>query len=392
MMFQIKSVFNKEWKDSWRDRRGLLAILAFALLTPTMMAGVLWMVANKVKDADLPMVSIVGAEYAPDIVTHLENRGFTVRLDKEVTLKDNLPTTTQGAQALVVLDQDFADNYRDRMPAKIYVYADMGKDVQRIAVGRLEYALRVYGQGVSESRLVEHGVSPMITIPFVVDKFDLSAAGAKAKGMASMFLMLFLMAPFYGSMSIALDTMAGERERDSLQPLLAQPVHTLALATGKWLVAAFFGLLCTLVVTVCCSLVLASSPLASLGIRLVLDPFVVTGILLSLIPLGLMVAALQLYISLRAKSFKEGQMYLGMLVLVPMMLLAFTSFADDGVKGWLIHLPIFTDQNTISELLATGTFDFAVSAPGMVFNLVVAGIMVALTARHLGSEALLDEG
>lgn len=392
MMFQIKSVFQKEWKDSWRDRRGLLAILAFALLSPTMMAGVLWMVADKVKDADLPVISIVGAELAPDIVTHLENRGFTVRLDKEVKLKDNLPTTTQDAQALVVLDQDFADTYRARMPAKIRVYADMGKDKQRIAVRTLEYALRVYGQGVSESRLVEHGVSPMSTIPFVVDKFDLSASGAKAKGMASMFLMLFLMAPFYGSMSIALDTMAGERERDSLQPLLAQPVHTLALATGKWLVAAFFGLLCTLVVTVCCSLVLASSPLASLGIRLVLDPFVVTGILLSLIPLVLMVAALQLYISLRAKSFKEGQMYLGMLALVPLMLVAFSSLADDGIKSWIINLPIFADQNTISELLATGTFDFAVSAPGMVFNLVVAGIMVALTARHLGSEALLDEG
>lgn len=85
-------------------------------------------------------------------------------------------------------------------------------------------------------------------------------------------------------------------------------------------------------------------------------------------------------------------MYLGMLVLVPMMFLAFTTFADDGVKGWLTNLPIFADQNTISQLLATGTFDFAVSAPGMVLNLLVAGIMVALTSRHLSSEALLDEG
>ena len=186
--------------------------------------------------------------------------------------------------------------------------------------------------------------------------------------------------------------MAGERERDSLQPLLAQPVQTMALATGKWLVAAFFGFLCTLVVTVCCSLVLANAPLASLGIRLVLDPFVVVGILLALIPLVLMVAALQLYVSLRAKSFKEGQMYLGMLVLVPMMILAFSTIADDGVKGWLTNLPIFGDQNTISQLLATGTFDIATSAPGMLLNLLVAGIMIVLTARHLGSEQLLDEG
>lgn len=392
MMAQIKTVFNKEWKDSWRDRRALLAILAFALLSPAMMAGILWMVADKVKDADLPIVAIVGAELAPDIVTYLENRGFTVHLEPEEKLEDNVPAVPMDAQVLMVLDQDFSDNYRARIPAVIHVYANMGKDVQRIAIRALEYALRVYGQVETESRLVEHGVSPMITLPFVIDKSDLSESGAQAKGMAYMFLMLFLMAPFYGSMSIALDTMAGERERDSLQPLLAQPVQAFALATGKWLVAAFFGFLCTLVVTVCCSLVLAAAPLASLGIRLVLDPFVVVGILLALIPLVLMVAALQLYISLRAKSFKEGQMYLGMLVLVPMMFLAFTTIADDGVKGWLTNFPIFGDQNTISELLATGSFDLAVSAPGMLLNLLVAGIMVALTARHLSSEELLDEG
>ena len=392
MMAQIKTVFTKEWKDSWRDRRALMAILAFALLSPTMMAGVLWMVADKVKDADLPVVAIVGAEFAPDIVTYLENRGFTVHLEQEEKLEDNIPAVPMDAQALMVLDQDFSDNYNARIPAVIHVYSDMGKDVQRIAVRALEYALRVYGQVVTESRLVEHGVSPMTTLPFVIDKSDLSESGAKAKSMAYMFLMLFLMAPFYGSMSIALDTMAGERERDSLQPLLAQPVQTFALATGKWLVAAFFGFLCTLVVTVCCSLVLAAAPLASLGIRLALDPFVVVGILLALMPLVLMVAALQLYVSLRAKSFKEGQMYLGMLVLVPMMFLAFTTIADDGVKGWLTNFPIFGDQNTISELLATGSFDIAVSAPGMLLNLLVAAIMVALTARHLNSEQLLDEG
>ena len=392
MISQIKSVFNKEWKDSWRDRRALLAILAFALLSPTMMAGVLWMVADKVKDAELPVISIVGSERAPNIVTHLENQGFTVNIAQEITYVENLPSVPDGTQALLVFDQDFEENYRTRLPATIRLYADMEKDKQRIAARSTGYALRAYGQVEAEVRLVDRGVSPLTTIPFIVDRFDLSASGAKAKSMAYMFLMLFLMAPFYGSMSLALDAMAGERERDSLQPLLAQPVKSISLATGKWLVAAFFGLLCTIIVTVCCSLVLANAPLASLGIRLALDPYVVIGIVFSLIPMVLMVAALQLYVSLRAKSFKEGQMYLGMLVLVPMMILAFSTIADDGIKGMLTYFPIFGDQNTISGLLATGSFNAMDSAPSMLLNLLVAGIMVALTARHLNSEQLLDEG
>ena len=203
MMSQIKSVFNKEWKDSWRDRRALLAILAFALLSPTLMAGVLWAVADKVKGADLPVVSIVGAERAPDIVTFLENRGFTLQLEQDVIIEDNVPAVPETAQVLMVLDPDFEDNYRARMPATIHIYASMEKDVQRIAINTLEYALRVYGQVVANNRLLEHGVYPMIMIPFEINKSDLSPSGATAKSMAYMFLMLFLMAPFYGSMSIA---------------------------------------------------------------------------------------------------------------------------------------------------------------------------------------------
>lgn len=392
MMAQIKTVFTKEWKDSWRDRRALIAILAFALLSPSLMAGLLWTVAERVKGADLPDVTVVGAEHAPDVVTFLENRGFTIHRKDEAETKDGLPIVPKDSGALIVLDDKFSENYQGRLPATVHVYGDMEKDVHRIAVSSIEYAMRLYGQVVAESRLVGHGVAPMITIPFIVDKSDLSQSGAQAKGMAYMFLMLFLMAPFYGSMSLALDAMAGERERDSMQPLLAQPVHTFALATGKWLVAAFFGFLCTLVVTVCCSLVLANAPLASLGIRLVLDSTVVLGILLALIPLVLMVAALQLYISLRAKSFKEGQMYLGMLVLVPSMALVYSSISEDGVKGWMTKLPLLGDQDTLSRLLATGEFDFIAAAPSMILNIAIAVLMIFLAAKHLGSEKLLDEG
>ena len=43
-----------------------------------------------------------------------------------------------------------------------------------------------------------------------------------------------LFAALMGGLAAALDATAGERERQSLEPLLTTPLHALELATGKW--------------------------------------------------------------------------------------------------------------------------------------------------------------
>src|SRR6266851_1996777 len=51
-------------------------------------------------------------------------------------------------------------------------------------------------------------------------------------GMMSVFT---LVAAFVGGMNIAMDTIAGERERRSLLPLLLNPIPRVDLLLGKWL-------------------------------------------------------------------------------------------------------------------------------------------------------------
>jgi sodium transport system permease protein len=51
-----------------------------------------------------------------------------------------------------------------------------------------------------------------------------------------------LVAAFSGGMNIAIDTIAGERERRSLIPLLLNPVPRADIALGKWLAAGLFAL------------------------------------------------------------------------------------------------------------------------------------------------------
>jgi ABC-type Na+ efflux pump permease subunit len=56
--------------------------------------------------------------------------------------------------------------------------------------------------------------------------------------MASIFVMV---SAFSGGMNVAMDTVAGERERRSLLPLLLNPVVRTEVALGKWLAVAAFS-------------------------------------------------------------------------------------------------------------------------------------------------------
>ena len=53
---------------------------------------------------------------------------------------------------------------------------------------------------------------------------------------------LLILTVFTGGMYLAIDATAGERERQSLEPLLINPVSRAALMGGKFLASAAFGM------------------------------------------------------------------------------------------------------------------------------------------------------
>ncbi len=60
-----------------------------------------------------------------------------------------------------------------------------------------------------------------------------------------LFLVAFygLLASVMGGMAVSLDTTAGERERQSLEPLLMTPARPIELVVGKWIAVSIFNLL-----------------------------------------------------------------------------------------------------------------------------------------------------
>ncbi len=103
--------------------------------------------------------------------------------------------------------------------------------------------------------------------------------------------MLFLVAYYglfasvMGGMAVALDTTAGERERQSLEPLLMTPARPGELVVGKWLAVAAFNALVVLITLTGFYLTLWFAPLPAVGVPFLFGAREFARFLVVLVPL-----------------------------------------------------------------------------------------------------------
>ena len=161
-------------------------------------------------------------------------------------------------------------------------------------------------------------------------------------GLISVFT---LVAAFTGGMSLAMDTIAGERERRSLLPLLLNPISRRDIAIGKWLAIAAFtaaGLIIT-ISGFAITWAIARMPASANWLYLLLT------LGAAVLPLTLLSAALELLISTACRGVKEAQTYLSLLVFVPMLLGMALVFFPHAAKPWLYFLPVAGQQLALQQ-------------------------------------------
>src|SRR5690606_8000708 len=86
---------------------------------------------------------------------------------------------------------------------------------------RVRAAVAGYGQQVGALRLLASGADPRLLRPLLVDDYDVSTPAGRSSLMLGVLTYFLLFAMLSGGLHLAIDTTAGERERKSLEPLLA---------------------------------------------------------------------------------------------------------------------------------------------------------------------------
>jgi len=335
---RIGAVARKEILDASRDRRTVIVSLLSAVLGGplflVLMFNMLASQAERARDITLP---VVGREHAPALIAFLEREQVTIAPAPE----DYEARIRRGDLdvALVVDGRYEADVAQGRAGIVRLVY-DRSRDRGRPAVDQIDGLLRAYSRLWGTERMILRGVTPGVSNPLTVENVDL--ATPQQSGSLLLFLVGFyaVFAGLAGGMAPAMDTSAGERERQSLEPLLMTPARPLELALGKWLaVAAFAGLvvLCTLLLFY---LTLALAPLPPVGVPFLFGPREVGRFVVVLLPLVAAFPAILLYLAARGRTLKEAQANVSLVFLVVGFLPVVGLFMQWREPDWIAAVPV----------------------------------------------------
>lgn len=378
----LSTVFRKEVRENIRDRRALFnSLLLGPLLFPLLFVGMMWFLESAEKERaeatlELP---VIGAEYAPSLIRFLEQQGTEILPEPEDP--EELVRTQEVPVVLRILPE-YPEKWAEGLPAPVEVISDPSRQESNAPIRKIKGLLYGYGQQIGSLRLRLRGVSPQLASPVMVKDVDLSTPKSRAI-LAVIFLPYVLMiTAFTGATHLAMDTTAGEKERKSLEPLLINPVPRWQIMTGKMLTTMVFAMASLALTLVSFRIVLPYLPVGAFGMDLTLGLETLLKILFVISPVAILAAALLTLLASFAKSYREAQSYMGLVILIPMI--PSLIFMANPIKAemWMMNIPLFSQNLLIGELIREEAVPLAWYALSIAGTLVI-GLALAVVAATL---------
>ncbi len=381
-------VFLKEVRENLRERRTVLnALLVGPLIGPLMfMVLVNATISRQLSGAEAPLkLPVIGGGHAPNLIEALRQQGF----DPQPPVADPIAAVrNRDVAAVLRIPERFGEAWSKGDPAQVEVYYDSSRSDADQPVRRLKAMIESYSRRTGSMRLIARGLSPATAIPLVIDDRDQSTPLSRAGRLFAILPYFFVMTVFLGGMYLAIDLTAGERERHSMEPLLVNPVARWRILLGKIGAICAFSLSSLTICAIAFAVAGRFLPVEKIGIALGFGPAFVLEVLVLMLPLVLLAAGLQTLVAALSKSFREAQTYLSILMLVPALLSVLLALLPVKTAGWMYAVPLLGQQLGITELLVGGSVTPQRIGLCIVSGLVVAALMLAVTARVYDSERL----
>jgi sodium transport system permease protein len=357
-MRTVLVVARKELVDVFRDTKTVMVgLLMMPLLFPALIFGTATLAERRerTQEESTLRVPIIGAEHAPNLVRYLR----TLNIEALPAPSDpDADVRAQVHDVVLRIAPDFGERWRESRSAQVELIFDSSRQDAETALQRVRAAIQSYNGTVGGLRIMDRGISPEVLAAVRIAPRDVATPESKQGMILSFFLpYLLIFTGFLGGAFLTIDVTAGERERQSLEPLLATPAQRTAIMSGKILAGITMGMIGLLLLLAVFKL---SFDLAPGRLQFVALTWPVQLQLLAvLLPMVLVGTTLLTLISASVKSVKEAQSYMSVLILLPMVppmiLMA------NPVKTQLWHLAVpFLAQNQVILRLIRGE---AVTAP-----------------------------
>lgn len=354
MMRLLLTVFRKEFFENLRDRRTIFSALVFGpLFGPILLAITLQISLDRNQAvADEPIaIAVSHSERAPNLMAWLREQNVSI---EAVTLDEaGARAAILAKQHKLVIDvpQDFGARLGAGEPAALLMYADASDMFNDRSVDRVRAVLGQYGQQIAQLRLLARGIDPTIVAPIAMQDVDVSTPSSRALLALGMLSYLIIFAMLMGGMYLAIDSTAGERERGSLEPLFTTPAPRRAIVFGKILATSAYMLISLILTVTACAIVVRFLKLENFGMSANLGPVTALAIISVTAPLILIGASLMTVVASFTKSYREAQTYLGFVLMVPTLPLAFVTFLNLKPTLPLMAVPSLSQHFLMTSLL-----------------------------------------
>lgn len=387
MIGRVFTVFAKEVRDALRDRRTALMVLVASVVTgPVTLVLVAQFVSGLEERAATLKVRMVGAEHAPALVNFLQRAD----VEMERAPEDYAARVKEGRlDAVIVVPAGFHERWLAHEDARVELVYDDSRTESSPAIRQSERLLHAFNRETAQLRLMARGVSPSLNESVRVDRIN--AATPRQRGAVLLFIipMFAILAPLLGGMTLAIDATAGERERGSLEPLLAHPVPTAVFAVGKWLAAwasAATVALVTLAGFLAAALLFAQRKLPAL-LQFGWPEFAL--FVAVVVPLAALTSAAQMLISTFGRTYREAQTYVSYLATAVTFVPLVVMFSGAREAPWQAAVPALGQLMALTRILrgdGLSAWDAIVPA-AVCLGLAVAA--VAAVARLLRDERIV---
>jgi len=388
----IWAVFRKEFHENLRDKRTLLSALVFGpVISPVLVAVLVQFMISRTQtqgEQDISL-AVIQAEHAPNLLDYLGARGIKiVKVDLDETGAREA-VAKQTHDIVLEIPADFGQRLQAGEPAPVILYSDSSRSFERQGVGRVRALVANYGIEIAQLRFLARGIDPISVLPISVQEIDVSTPSGRSVLVLNMMTYLVLLSMLFGGLYLAIDATAGERERGSLEVLLTSPVPREHLIYGKILAAASYMLVSLVLTVTMFSLAMSFVGLERLGITANLGPAPAALIVGCCAPLILFGSAYLTIISAFAKTYREAQTYLQLVITIPTLPLIFAGMLGLQPKLGLMFVP-FLSQHLLMTTVVRAEKILPVHMFVSVGSTLLFGVLLTYAAGRLyRREALL---
>ncbi len=394
----VKSIFLKEIKEIIRDKNQLFFLIMmpfflypFLLLV---MGQVMSVQKNKMDSTTVEVVINENLKNSPIYDWLKEEKQFNISLGDVDAENLNNAENTLGLS----LNNNYQHTLQKNGSIDLQIFYDGTEDLMVRSHNKIQKIIEKQNEELLNQRLIKAALNPDFVQPIELEEINIASAEKQTGNMISKFIPgILLLLIFTGTIYVALDISAGEKERKTLQSLYIAPVKVSEIIGGKFLAVFGVGLISGLAnmlslagtvlwqKSMATSAAAAGAEVTSAGFSLAVSPVGWLWIILLVILTTCIISGINLAVLLQANTYKEAQGYVTPLM-IGLMLPSFL-YAMPGMElnTSTVFIPILNVLLAISAILK------GIVEPQLLFLVTIVSIIFSLLALQFASFAFSNE-